>query len=210
MDIAIFQPIFSFIHCYQFHRRFQLFPLSPLPFLLHRSTPCLSVHLHRRILPSPRFFFFCFTPLRSLQPVLRQPVIPPLFFWLANCAHTRALEHTKRHLCRFPFFLSLLALAPLLEAPLLIANMPITVIYKRRAFSCTHAPAFLVPDFHQNRRIVRSTVLLPSVVFFSLSPPLAQGVFEKSLRRASPSLSCNYWLITVFNSISIVKKRFTR
>lgn len=117
--VAIFQPIFSFIHCYhlQFHRRFQPFPLLSFaipiaPFhtvSLGSFTPPPSLPP-----PFPRFFFFCFTPLRSLQPVLRQPVIPPLFFWLANCAHTRALEHTKRHLSlsRLPPFFPLSLFSP--------------------------------------------------------------------------------------------------
>lgn len=175
--VAIFQPIFSFIHCYhlQFHRRFQPFPLLSFaipiaPFhtvSLGSFTPPPSLPP-----PFPRFFFFCFTPLRSLQPVLRQPVIPPLFFWLANCAHasSRAHETASLSLSAPPFFssLSLLALAPLLEAPLLIANMPITVIYKRRA------PTPRLFSFQISTRIdesfdpsFRSRFSLPSVVFFS-------------------------------------------
>lgn len=183
MDIAIFQPIFSFIRCYQFHRRFQPFPLSPLPFLLHRSTPCLSVHLHRRILPSPRFFFFCFTPLRSLQPVLRQPVIPPLFFWLANCAHTRALEHTKRHLCRFPFFS--LSSRPRTVARSTVANCEYAhyrylqtarlLVHPRPGFSRSRFP----PE-STNRSIHRSASLCR--IFLSLLPShraCSKRVFEE-------------------------------
>lgn len=180
MDIAIFQPIFSFIRCYQFHRRFQPFPLSPLPFLLHSSTPCLSVHLHRRILPSPRFFSFVSRLSVLFNPFFANPLFRRSSFG-SQTVHTRELSSTRNGISvGSPFFLSLLALAPLLEAPLLIANMPITVIYKRRAFSCTHAPAFLVPDFHQNRRIVRSTVLLPSVVFFCPSSPRTGRVRKES------------------------------
>lgn len=185
MDIAIFQPIFSFVHCYQF--RFQPFSLSPLPFLLHRSTPCLSVHLHRRILPSPRFFFFCFTPLRSLQPVLRQPVIPPLFFWLANCAHTRALEHTKRHLCRFPFFS--LSSRPRTVARSTVANCEYAhyrylqtarlLVHPRPGFSRSRFP----PE-STNRSIHRSASLCR--IFLSLLPFSRTGRVRKESSKSEP------------------------
>lgn len=175
--------------------------LSPLPFLLHRSTPCLSVHLHRRILPS--FFFFCFTPLRSLQPVLRQPVIPPLFFWLANCAHTRALEHTKRHLCRFPLSLSLspslfssLSSRPRVVARSTVANCEYAhyrylqtartrlLVRAPRLFSfqiSTRIDESFDPSFRSRFSLSPlSRLLLPSVVFFAPPPLLLSSVMHRA------------------------------
>lgn len=196
--VAIFQPIFSFIHCYhlQFHRRFQPFPLLSFAIpIAPFHTVSLGLFTPPPSLPPPfpRFFFFCFTPLRSLQPVLRQPVIPPLFFWLANCAHTRALEHTKRHLSLSlgsPLFFLSLSSRPRTVARSTVANCEYAH-YRYLQTARAHAPAFLVPDFHQNRRIVRSIVSFPFLssfcrIFFVPSPLDVFRFREESSRRLVP------------------------
>lgn len=172
--VAIFQPIFSFIHCYhlQFHRRFQPFPLLSFAIpIAPFHTVSLGSFTPPPSLPPP-VFFFCFTPLRSLQPVL---FANPLFrrsSFGSQTVHTRELSSTRNGISlslgsSLFSSLSLLALAPLLEAPLLIANMPITVIYKRRA------PTPRLFSFQISTRIdesfdpsFRSRFSLPSVVFF--------------------------------------------
>lgn len=171
MDIAIFQPIFFLYSLLSISSSFST--LSPLSFAIPIA-PFHTVSLGSFTPPHPPlppFFFFCFTPLRSLQPVLRQPVIPPLFFWLANCAHTRALEHTKRHLCRFPFFS--LSSRPRTVARSTVANCEYAhyrylqtarlLVHPRPGFSRSRFP----PE-STNRSIHRSASLCR--IFLSLLP----------------------------------------
>lgn len=116
-------------------------------------------------------FLFCFTLLRPLRTVLRHRYSDaPLLARVANRAHTRTTRVGAPNSISVSFFFSPL---PSLEAPLLIANMPITVIYKRvRAY--THV-AFFRSRFPRNWRIVRSSprsrfLLSNPVSLFSPSP----------------------------------------
>lgn len=100
-------------------------------------------------------FLFCFTLLRPLRTVLRHRYSDaPLLARVANRAHTRTRSQpvwAHQTASLLAFFSPL----PSLEAPLLIANMPITVIYKRvRAYTRV---AFFRSRFPRNWRIVRSS-----------------------------------------------------
>lgn len=156
---------------------------------------------------SPVFFSFVSRLSVLFNPFFANPLFRRSSFG-SQTVHTRELSSTRNGISvGSPFLslslplsslLSLLALASLLEAPLLIANMPITVIYKRRApaFSFVH-PGFSrsrFPPESTNRSIHRFVPVSLSLstlstfasfcrIFCPSSPPPlqrdAQGVFRK-------------------------------
>lgn len=112
--------------------------------------------------PPPVFFSFVSRLSVLFNPFFANPLFRRSSFG-SQTVHTRELSSTRNGISvGSPFLslslplsslLSLLALASLLEAPLLIANMPITVIYKRRA----PAFSFVHPGFSRSRFPPEST-----------------------------------------------------
>lgn len=141
-EVAIFQPIFSYsLLSPSISSSFSTLSLS-------FAIPIAPFHVSRFIYSaaSPSFFFFCFTLLFNPFFATRYSAV----LLLARKLCTRASTRNGISVGSSPFFplsFSLLSPLPLLEAPLLIANMPITVIYKRApAFSYTRLFPFQISN----------------------------------------------------------------
>lgn len=198
--VAIFQPIFSFIHCYhlQFHRRFQ--PFSPS--LLCHSYCTVPHHVSRFIYTaasSPVFFSFVSRLSVLFNPFFANPLFRRSSFG-SQTVHTRELSSTRNGISVGSPFLSLFS--SLFSRPRVVARSTVAnceyahyrylqtartrlLVRAPRLFSfqiSTRIDESFDPSFRSRFSLSPlSRLLLPSVVFFAPLPLQrdAQGVFRK-------------------------------